>query len=391
MKIATDVLVIGGGPAGSSAALTLAEADISTLICEAGTYPRAKVCGEFYSPECTQLLGQLGLNNLLAECHARRIDSVHLTASNGMKWNTTLPGTAWGLSRNAFDNALAQRAMQRSVELWQGTTVCEVTGNLEQGFDIEVRNAQGKTDVVHTRAVIAAHGKRSVLDRKWNREFLNHGQTFIGLKSHFVGPSVSGRVTLHAFNGGYCGLAEIETGLVNVSLLVNEYLFRAVLKQSTLPPLQTFVYWMRGQNAHLDDWFARAKQAESGWHGIGQVSFESKHPVVDDVLMAGDAAGLIAPLAGDGIAMALQSGMMAGRACADYLNNHRSPEQLKEHYGSAWQREFSKRLKLAQVLQKCMLHPRLFALALTLFKVAPVIGQQVIQHTRAVQSQEAIV
>jgi menaquinone-9 beta-reductase len=390
MKIATDVLVIGGGPAGSSAALTLARAQIPTLICEAGTYPRAKVCGEFYSPECLQLLTQLGLKNLLADCHARRIEAVHLTAANGTEWKTNLPGNAWGLSRNVFDNAMAQQAIQHGVELWQGTTVSEVTGNLKQGFEVEVRTAQGKTDVVHTRAVIAAHGKRSMLDRKWNREFLNHGQTYLGFKSHFVGPPVPGTVTLHAFNGGYCGLAEIETGLVNVSLLVNEDVFRAVLKQSTLPPLQTFVYWMRSQNAHLDNWFAKAKQAESGWHGIGQVSFEAKQPVVDDVLMAGDAAGLVAPLAGDGIAMALQSGMMAGHACVEYLTSHRSPEHIKEHYAQAWQREFGKRLKLAQVLQKCMLHPRLFALALTLFKVAPVMGQQVIQHTRAMPGQGAM-
>jgi menaquinone-9 beta-reductase len=391
MPKTTDVLIIGGGPAGSSAAITLARAHIPAMLCEAGTYPRAKVCGEFYSPECTQLLNQLGLHNLMAEAHASRIDSVHLTASDGSDWRAPLPGPARGLSRHVFDNVLAQHARLQGAELCEATTVIDITGNLTDGFQVQVRTARGKTDVINARVVIAAHGKRSALDRQWNREFMDMGNSFMGLKSHFNGPSVAGSVTLHAFTGGYCGLAEIENGLTNVSLLVHEPVFHKATRQAELPPLQAFVSWMRRQNPYLDTWFAKAEPAEADWHGIGQVSFEPKQLFVDDILMAGDAAGLIAPLAGDGIAMALQSGLMAGNECVQYLNNDSSAQTLKERYATAWQSEFGKRLKLARFLQSCMLRPHLFALATVMLKAAPGLGQQFIRHTRARPTAEAVV
>ena len=78
-----DALVIGGGPAGTSAAIALATARVPTVLCEAKTYPHPKVCGEFLSPECANLLESLGLPRLLPERRAAQITTVRLTASGG--------------------------------------------------------------------------------------------------------------------------------------------------------------------------------------------------------------------------------------------------------------------------------------------------------------------
>jgi menaquinone-9 beta-reductase len=384
----SDVLIIGGGPAGCSAAITLAGANVQALVCEAGTYPHSKVCGEFLSPECTELLAALGLESLLASRGGHPIESVQLTGANGASWKTKLPGSAWGLSRSALDAGLAQHASQQGAGLRPAAAVVGIRGGLEQGFEVDVRTSRGRTEVVRARAVIAAYGKRSALDRAWGREFFHHDPSFVALKSHFYGPPLDNCVALHAFPGGYCGLSEIERGLSNVSLLVHERTFRAALGRRTAG-LKDFVSWMRRQNAYLDDWLSRAAQAEEGWLSIGRVSFGARQVVVGDVLMAGDSAGLMAPLAGDGIAMALQSGMMAANRCLEFLDGKLSAQQMRQRYQAAWRREFGGRLKLARVLQAFMLRPALFAGALGLLTAVPQFGQQLILNTRSARRPEA--
>jgi flavin-dependent dehydrogenase len=382
-----DVLIIGGGPAGCSAAVTLAGAGVKTLVCEAGTFPRSKVCGEFLSPECTQLLTRLGLGTLLRDSGAHPIEAVQLTAPGGAAWTAALPGAAWGLSRRALDDGLAQRALQQGAALRQATTAVGLSGGLARGFEVDLRTTRGKTERVRARAVVAAYGKRSALDRIWARDFFHRPHAFVGLKAHFRGPSLSNRVVLHSFAGGYCGLAEVEAGRANVSLLVDERTFRGRCSGQPAGPA-AFVDWMRRQNSHLDDWLARAEPVEEKWLSIGQVSFGAKHAVLGDVLMAGDAAGLMAPLAGDGIAMALQSGLMAGGQCLDFLAGRMAPARLRGRYAAAWRGEFSGRLILARMLQAFMLRPRLFAGALGLLTAFPQLGRHLILSTRSASHTE---
>jgi flavin-dependent dehydrogenase len=381
-----DAAVVGGGPAGCSAAICLVRQGARVVLLEARAYPHDKLCGEFLSPECADLLDELGVTPALRALAPVSIDTVCLTAPNGTAWECRLPGTALGLTRRALDQSLAQQARAAGVEVRAGAAVTAIEGHLAQGFTLPTTCAGDQA--VRARTVIAAHGKRGALDRSLGRRFLRQSQPFLALKAHFSGPPLPGRIELHGFPGGYCGMSEIEVGAgaaghaANVCLLVHDTIFR---RAGGAGPqrVPAFVHWMRAQNPRLEAWLARATQLDERWLSIAQVPFVPKRPVVAEVLMAGDAAGLIVPLAGDGIAMALRSGQLAAEYCLGFLAGRRSAASLMEGYARAWSDEFSTRLRLGRLLQSVMLRPRLMVLGLRLLNAAPALARYVVTRTRA--------
>ena len=140
---------------------------------------------------------------------------------------------------------------------------------------------------------------------------------------------------------------------------------------------------MQAQNPRLRDWLSRAERRDARWLSIAQVPFISKPVVERDILMAGDAGGLIPPLVGDGVAMALQSGLLAAEFAARFLEHSLSPEELAREYTAQWQREFGTRLRLGRLLQPVFLKPRLAALGLQTLRVLPALGDYLVTRTRA--------
>jgi len=132
----------------------------------------------------------------------------------------------------------------------------------------------------------------------------------------------------------------------------------------------------------LRDWFERAEPDGRGWISIAQVPFVRKRAAVDQVLMAGDAAGLIAPLAGDGIAMALAGGALAGRRVRDYLAGDLPGERLPAEYARAWERRFAGRIRLSYRLQALLLHPQWARAAFGVLRAAPGLGRYLVLKTR---------
>ncbi len=375
-----DVAIAGGGPAGCSAAIRLAQAGASVVLCEARTYLHDKVCGEFLSPECALLLNRLGLGGLLAAHGAVPIGTASLAAPDGATWETLFPAPAWGLSRRALDGALAEEAGAAGVEVCTDTRVLEIAGNLGEAFRLRLRR-DGRDCSLGARAVIAAHGKRSSLDRALGRRFVTRRAPYVALKAHFRGPRLPGRIELNVFHGGYCGLSEIENGAANLGLLVREEVFRAVAGSGPAT-VDRFVAWLCLQNPRLDAWLGQAQRLHARWLSIAQIPFSPKEAVLGDVLLAGDAAGVIAPLAGDGIAMALRSGGLAADHVLRFLDGQLSAVELRQTYAARWACEFGPRLHLGRVLQPLLMRPHVAGLALRLLRLAPGIGRALVRATR---------
>jgi flavin-dependent dehydrogenase len=175
--------------------------------------------------------------------------------------------------------------------------------------------------------------------------------------------------------GGYCGISAIENGAANVCLLARESVFRG---RGVAP----FLAWMRRQNPRLQEWFAHAEPTGERWLSIAQLPFVRKGPVSGDLLMAGDAAALIAPLAGDGIAMALRSGRLAASCAMEFLQDRLAAERLPRRYAARWRRQFAARLLLARGLQSLMLRPRLLSPALRMSARVPPLASYLVAHTR---------
>jgi flavin-dependent dehydrogenase len=373
-----DVAIVGAGPAGSSAAIILCRVGLSVVLLEASSFPRPKLCGEFLSPECADWLEPIGID--LHSLGAQPVSRAQFSVPNGLKVEIPFPRPGWGISRATLDAALAQVAVSHGAVLREKTTVTNITGGLENGFCIEVAVGSQESEI-RARTVIAAHGRRNALDRALDRPFLRRSHPFVALKRHFYGPRLDSLVSLHAFPGGYCGLAEIEGGMTNACLLVREPVFRSAAKSGGRP-IESFVDWMRRQNAYLAEWFAQAEPADERWLAVAQVPFYSKSPTSGDILMAGDAGGLIAPLAGDGIAIALESGAMAAQRCLEFLAGKPDRRGMPALYARDWERTFGSRLRLGRLLQHIMLDPRKAGYALRLVDRVPALGIWLLTHTR---------
>ena len=371
-----DAAIIGGGLAGCQAAITLIARNHRVLLLEAGSYPRPKVCGEFLSPECVALFTESGFLPTLQALKPVTIETLRITSPDGSEWCSRFPAPALGISRFALDQALAAYAAKLGVQVHDGTRVTQIEGNLRAGFCITAQTSQG-LQTFQAATVIAAHGRRSNLDRILNRDDMKSHQVYMGLKQHFVGPTFPGHIDLHVFRGGYCGMSQVEDGTTNVCLLVRQDVFQEAGNR-----IAPFIDWMGTQNQHLGHWLAQATPVYPEWLSIAQVSLITKTPVEQDILIAGDAGGMIAPLAGDGMAMALHSGTLAAMSLDRYLTHAQDTQAMTHDYARIWRKTFESRLRLGRMLQSVMLRPTLLAPGLQLLNQVPPLGNWIIKHTR---------
>lgn len=371
-----DAVVIGGGLAGCSAAITLTRRGHRVLLLEAGTYPQPKVCGEFLSPEVVALFDQAGFLPHLRRLNPVTIRTVRITAPDEREWCGTFPTPGLGVSRFALDHALVHYATALGVTVVTGTRVTKIDGDLERGFTLTAQTA-GETRQFHGRGAVAAYGKRSNLDRVLNRPFFRDRAPYIGLKQHFMGAPLPEHLDLHVFRGGYCGISHVEAGRTNVCLLVEGAVFQAAGSN-----IERFVEWMCGENRALGRWLRDATPLYPDWLSIGQVTLSAKTLTEGDLLLTGDAAGMIAPLAGDGMAMAVHGGTLAAAALHRYLTGEQDAAAMKQSYTRTWQRTFRNRLRLGRALQSALVRPRVLSHGLRLMNGFPAAGDWLIHHTR---------
>jgi flavin-dependent dehydrogenase len=274
---------------------------------------------------------------------------------------------------------MIDQARAAGVQVQEGSRVATVSGSLLGGFYLTVQS-NGAWREVEAQTVIGAQGKRSRLDAALGRQFIARPQPFVALKAHFWGPAIPGRIELHAFPGGYCGLSEIEGDRRNLCLLVSQAVFQR-RRQGAGDPVSNFIEWMGTQDSSLGEWLTQAERIHP-WIAIAQVPFSPKPPLEQDVLMAGDAAGLIVPLAGDGIAMALESGQLASDCLLRYLAGEWTEEDVRNQYPALWRARFGKRMRWARSLQPLLMSPTVTPLIIRILLLLPALGNALIVNTR---------
>ena len=368
-----DVIVIGGGLSGCSSTIQLAEQGHRVLLLEQQRYPVHKLCGEFLSVEVLDSFSRLGIIPQVRQAGAHLINRSYLTTSSGASFESELPGVAMGLSRYQLDLIMFQRAQALKADCLDGTVVSSVQGDLEQGFLVTTSQ-----ETFSSRLVLGCHGKRSALDIK--RPFAQKHSPFIAFKAHYTGVELPGVIELHAFPGGYCGLSQIETGEINLCWIADERTMQQ--KNSRLLP-ETL--W---QNPVLAERLESMQCVTSTKHRLAQISFALKGNFDGDICMVGDSAGMITPLCGDGMGMALRAAELVVPLVNSVLGGNLSREGFKRQYTSDWNREFRYRLWLGRLLHVSFINANLASLGVNLCHTFPTLGKMFIEATRGKSSDE---
>ena len=346
-----DVVVTGGGLAGLALAIQCAKAGYRTALYEKEAYPFHKVCGEYISLESWNFLEELGLP--LSDWNLPIIRRVLISAPNGEYIEQELPLGGFGISRYKIDAALAGIARASGVELHESTRVTEIT--FERAA-FRVRTTAGE---VQAKIACGTFGKRSNLDIKWQRPFIRKRPTrlnnYVGVKYHLRADADAAhpllpadQIALHNFQNGYCGISRIEDGQYCLC-----YMTSAGNLQSNGNSISEMEKKILQQNPYLEKIFSSASPLFDQPLTISQISFDRKSRVEEHVLLIGDAAGMVPPLSGNGMSMALHGSKIAFRCIDSFLRDQVERHEMEQEYMDQWSRLFGRRLWVGRQLQRC--------------------------------------
>lgn len=371
MRDEYDVAIIGGGLAGLAAAIQLSRAGHTVILFEKEKYPFHKVCGEYISLESWNFLKGLGVP--LEEWNVPIIDTLFLSAPNGKSFTTKLPLGGFGISRYKLDACLADIARTNGVHLVEETKVDAIF--FDGLFRIQFRGQK-----IASKICCAAYGKRSNLDVKWKRGFLDNAnkrsENYVGVKYHIKTDWKENVIGLHNFDKGYCGISKIEN---------DEYCLCYMTKAENLKNCTNGIEQMEKQilykNPHLQNIFSETEICNSFPVTISQINFNKKTQVEDHILMLGDAAGMITPLCGNGMSIALHTSKIASVLINDFLINKISKEEMELQYSQQWKKNFANRLKTGRVLQRFFGSNRLSNFFVQTFEIFPFLSRPLIHMT----------
>jgi flavin-dependent dehydrogenase len=337
----TTALVLGGGLAGLAAALDLAGRGHRVVVVERRRYPFHRVCGEYVSNEVLPYLRRLGADP--AALAPAAIGRFGLSSPAGRVLASPLDLGGFGVSRYQLDEYLYQKALAQGVEFIFATVADVIFDAAADQHQVTLADGRQLT----ARLVLGTYGKRAALDRQLGRPFFNQRSPYLGVKHHLRLPGFARDIIeLHNFKDGYAGISAIEDGKLCFCYLTT----RANLKAGggTIAALEGEVL---ARNPRLADILRHAEHLYAQPEVINEISFAPKLPVEQHLLMVGDAAGLITPLCGNGMAMALHGAALAAPLASRFLCGELPRPALEAAYARAWQRQFGTRLRVGRAVQ----------------------------------------
>ncbi|NNE33750.1 MAG: NAD(P)/FAD-dependent oxidoreductase [Rhodothermales bacterium] len=369
----SDVVVLGGGPAGATLAIRLALSGCSVTLIEKTAGRKHKLCGEFLSPEVRVSFRELGVLDRIMDAGAVQIDRLRLTAASGPEFVATLPSVAIGLSRATLDEIMLDRAAEVGVSVIRGVSVSRVNGSAADGYEIESDDGQQRS----SRFVVGAFGKRSSLDRALSRGHLKQSSPWVAFKSHFSGMDIGPAIELHLFDRGYCGMSMVENGHLNACWIMHA----DDLKSFGGNPNDVVSKFLTTNRA-LSERFVSLEPSFERYLSVGQLSFNPRGCFSRDIPLIGDAAGMISPLCGDGIAMAVESARILSPLISSVVSDVGGFEFLRREYEDQWRQMFERRMRLGGSLQRLLMRRRLAGPSVKLLNLVPGLGSLLIKATR---------
>ncbi len=299
----THPIIVGGGPAGAAAAITLARHGTKALVLERHAEPQDALCGGFLSWQTLETLEQLGVEP--GALGGSSIDKAAIFAAD-RSIRVGLPSPALGVSRRTLDRTLLTRAGEEGAEIAYGANVAEARENgrlrLSDGSELE------------GEALFLATGKHELRGRKRDAPASDDG--WMGLRyrldaSKSLTDAIADTIELHLFGRGYAGLVLQENGAANLCLALR----RSLLSEAGGDPM-ALLDDLAGDLPKLRERLDAAGVPRSS-DAIGQVPYGwCETEGTRGLFRIGDQAAVIPSLAGEGIGIALSSGISAANAFA---------------------------------------------------------------------------
>jgi len=368
MDTIVDVVIIGGGLAGLTSAIHLSKSGLKVILIEKNEFPKHKVCGEYISNEVIPYFQWLSLN--IYELNPSKISKLEFSTAKGKIISGNLPLGGFGISRYELDYYLYQKALENGCQIIQDT-VANIQFKEERFTIFTTNNLE-----FNAKIVLGAFGKRSNLDLKLNRDFIQKKAPWLAVKAHYSGNFPNNLVGLHNFTGGYCGVSKVEKNKINICYLVDYETFK---QHKNIEEFQSKVMY---KNPNLKTIFENSVLIFDKPLTISQISFEKKEAVENHILMIGDTAGLIHPLCGNGMAMAIHSAKIASELILSFFENKiNSRKELEEKYNKEWNINFKSRLAIGRLLSKILQKEKLTTFLMRLLGIFPFLLPLIIKKT----------
>ncbi len=304
-----DVVVVGGGPAGSAVATFLSRRGRDVLLLEAARFPRDKVCGEGVSPEAWRLLDAMGASDAVRALSPHPLRGMQLVSPDGTVFRGEYRGherMGFAVRRLALDGALVDAARRAGVEVREGTRVTRLVGG-DVGVEADVA---GEARVVRARVVVGADGRRSIVARSLGLLRESPRMRRFAVRGYWEGVEALGLFgEMHVGGGGYCGVAPLAPTRANVAFVLD----RREMKPAAGDLERFYREELRRRWPRLAERLDRARLLEPP-RAIGPLALDCRAVAAPGVVLVGDAAGFYDPFTGEGVTLALRTAELAAEA-----------------------------------------------------------------------------
>jgi menaquinone-9 beta-reductase len=348
---ALEVAIIGAGPAGSTLAALLASRGVDVTLFDKEAFPRDKLCGEFLSYDALPILEPLGVLDAIDRAGAPRIERCRVVGARTYEFD--FPHPARGVSRFFFDDLLVRTAIARGAKV----------------------RTEAVSELPRARVIVGAWGRWGRFDQQLARSFVNTRDRNFGFKRHYHGAHAD--IALYSFGRGYLGVNAVEGGITNICGLVH-----ASRLAGHKGRWDAFVEQLRAEEPRIEELYSRHEPAQEHFLSSEPVIFRARSAVEGGVFMIGDASGVLDPLTGNGMAMAIQSALLVAPRVLRLLENPSRRADIENDYRHAHRAFFGSRIAWSRRVAALLSRPRLLDAALATVR-AKSIGAALLRRTRA--------
>ncbi len=372
-----DIGIVGAGPAGSSAAISLARKGYSVVLVDKSTFPRSKLCGDFLNPINWPLFDQLGVAEELLSLEHEKITGFRISCFTGEEASFPFPHhhgrplSGLGLNRLYLDHLLLKRAEREGATVLEGKKVRDLSNDGGQ-WTITLTDPWGD-ETLHSAFLIGADGRNSLVAERLGLAGPREKRgSFLGFQFHLRGvQGMNRQVQIHLFPGGYAGLAGVGGGITNLCFALEKQ--RAKDHSSIESILANCLY----KNPHLKD-ALKGSQRASETQSTYPVHTSRRRSSGDGFVLLGDAAYAPEPITGEGVYFALKSADLASKVIHEsFVKGDLSANQMARYEVACkkglWWRERLNTLNRGLVYRPFLLRPLIQLSSKTSFPIGPLI------------------